>query len=51
MRPTKEDCGCRSNEREWLELCQAHRAEHDERHARALEDKRRAELIGYYHED
>lgn len=33
-RAGREACGCRSNDREWLELCAQHQAEFTETHAR-----------------
>lgn len=34
MTRTRHPCGCASTEREWLDMCAAHRAEYDETHAR-----------------
>lgn len=31
---TREPCGCKSNERMWTNMCDAHRAEFEATHAR-----------------
>lgn len=37
-RPTRHPCGCTSNDRAWLSMCDAHRAEHTELHERAARE-------------
>lgn len=44
----REPCGCAHNGRAWLRMCEAHRAEHDERSLRAQREKDNAELVGRY---
>lgn len=35
----KQECGCVHDGHAWLGMCGAHRAEHDELHARAARDR------------
>lgn len=37
-RPTRHDCGCTSTDRAWVTMCDKHRAEHAELHARAANE-------------
>jgi len=37
-RPTRHPCGCTSNDRAWVSLCDKHRAEHAELHERAARE-------------
>ena len=39
----KQPCGCRHNGTEWVFMCEACRAEHDETHERWGEEHRAAE--------
>ena len=38
-RDTREPCGCRHNGTQWVEECDAHRAEHAELHRRAADER------------
>ena len=42
MRKVKEPCGCTHDGHKWLTECDAHKAENDALHARALADHRAA---------
>lgn len=39
-RKGERDCGCRHDERRWVELCAGHKVETDARHAQAQIDYR-----------
>lgn len=45
---TREPCGCAHDGRTWMRWCGAHLAEFQERHNRALKEKARADLVGWY---